>query len=85
MFVSLEVREIRRYIDENIDTVGRDVLRREINRMLDRVNRASDNQYSEYQRHLEAQAGVMADTAARNVRLEEELKELRNEQSGDLR
>jgi len=78
MFVELEVKEICRFIDEDSETIGRDVLRLKLFQMLDRVNLAASNRYSEYQKHLEKQAEIMAETARRNVRLEFENNALKH-------
>lgn len=61
------VKEIRRFADEDSDSIGRDVLRRELHRLADRVQESFDAIVAHYQHKVARQAASMAATS--NVRL----------------
>lgn len=73
------VKSIRRFADEDSETIGRDVLRRELHNFADKVDETIDAVVVHYNRRIAMQAKVMAETADRNVKQKKINKELVDE------
>lgn len=72
------VKDIRRWSDENIESVGRDILRAQAHKLADSVSETIDKICRHYDSRIAKQAGVLAETADRNVRIEKENKIIRH-------
>lgn len=73
------VRKIHEFADFDCEIIGRDVLRRELHKFADKVDDTIDAIIAHYNRRIAKQAGVMAETAERNVKQKEINKELVDE------
>lgn len=67
------VRDIHHFADCDSDTIGRDVLWRQLHMFADKVDETIDAIIAEYDRRIAKQAGVMAETAERNCKLKKRL------------
>lgn len=65
------VRKIHEFADFDCETVGRDVLGRELHNFADKVDDTFDSIIAHYNRRIAKMAGVMAETADRNVKQKE--------------
>ena len=72
-------KDIRRFAYEDSQTIGRDILFRRLIGFADKVDETIDDIIAYYNRRIAKQAGVMAETADRNVKQKEINKELVDE------
>jgi len=71
------IKDIRRWADEDIENVGRDVLRRQAHHLADVCLNELEAIEKNCDKRISAMASVHAETAHRNVRVENEIRELR--------
>ena len=69
-------KDIRRFADEDSETIGRDILRRKLHCLADKVDETIDNIIAHYGRRIAKQAGVLAETADGNVSLKKRVSDL---------